>query len=197
VVVVLVVGVIVAVAANSGGGSSSASSSSSSSAQAASQSAASTASSPADLAAISKTFPGLVGSYASSKYGKGFGNALCSESPRSSPPSTGSGAPDLGNWATSVYCFGATGYDGVRYIVFSYSSAAAAQKAFSAMSPTSTTTDSKDGKSYTNARFETKFECKMVTSFAGMNGKSNFLLLSRVYEDSLDKVVSWWKAAPM
>ncbi|WP_040861075.1 serine/threonine-protein kinase [Nocardia niigatensis] len=154
-----------------------------------------------DAQVLSRRFPQMLPQSdpnADSNSGTGYQGAACSTYQHSSPPpDTGSGDPDLGNWAVAWNCAGGVGHPSYRFVM--YRSAAEAEDALNALSGFSKSDVKVHGNLYTNYQLSDSalLRPRLVTEFHSQDSKHAFLMYSTGFLATDDQLLDWWRAAPI
>ncbi|MGY4102326.1 protein kinase domain-containing protein [Nocardia sp. R16R-3T] len=149
----------------------------------------------ATAAAISKEFPRMVP--ASESDSVGYNGAKCNAHKTGDLTLPTPGTPDFGAWAAQWDCYGGGDNDDPFYTIYVYNNASDVQKALSNLPSDATkSTDTNGGKSYTNYKFVNDGP-KIVTAFTGDSKRAQFLMYADGLAGAQDKVLRWWRSAPL
>ncbi|AYF72663.1 serine/threonine protein kinase [Nocardia yunnanensis] len=155
----------------------------------------------ADAAVLSQRFPQMLphaDPNSDSNSGTGYQGAACTTYQHSAPPpDTGSGDPDLGNWAVAWDCQGGVGHPAFRFVM--YRSAADAEEALGALNGYSRTDIKVHGNRYTNYQLSNSqlLRPRLVTEFHKGEDKHAFVMYSTGFLTTDDQLLEWFKAAPL
>ncbi|WP_433200168.1 protein kinase domain-containing protein [Nocardia sp. CA-107356] len=191
VVLLVVVLAIIGVVSNSGSSTTSGGGSTTSS----SSSRGGSGSADATAAAISKEFPRMVP--ASESDSVGYNGAKCNAHKTGDLTLPTPGTPDFGAWAAQWDCYGGGDNDDPFYTIYVYKNASDVQQALSNLPSDATkSTDTNGGKSYTNYKFVNDGP-KIVTAFTSDSKRAQFLMYADGLAGAQDKVLRWWRSAPL
>ncbi|MBF6447045.1 serine/threonine protein kinase [Nocardia elegans] len=153
------------------------------------------------LDAMSAAFPGMV-QPAGSGGKHGYLNAECLPAAGFHAGHSSPQRIAMKDWLADWDCAGGDGE--AAFNIYSYRSPAAVQAVVDALPANEKSMDLKDGKTYTNYRYFTTdngFDyANLMTTFPGDPQRRNFILLvgpKMSGRDKMDKIVSWWQAAPI
>ncbi|WP_433562802.1 serine/threonine-protein kinase [Nocardia sp. CA-151230] len=155
----------------------------------------------ADAQVLSQRFPQMLPQSdpnADSNSGTGYQGAACTTYQHSAPPpDTGSGDPDLGNWAVAWNCAGGVGHPSYRFVM--YRSATDAEEALNTLSGFSRSDVKVRGNLYTNYQLSDSalLRPRLVTEFHSQDGKHAFLMYSTGFLATDDQLLDWWRSAPI
>ncbi|MGW4245165.1 protein kinase domain-containing protein [Nocardia sp. NPDC004722] len=155
-----------------------------------------------EIAEISAAFPGLVP--AKPELGSGYAAASCRVVDHDTkdflPPWAFEG------WAAAWDCQYSADHEVRQYVLFAYSSGAAARSVANRIHPAGSTFENLTfdekcgGKSYTNLRFDSFPEvpsAAFATTFFDDPKREKFLLYTRGTPNTPSAIVDWWKSLPL
>lgn len=160
---------------------------------------------PADPETIVRAFPKLVLQSTDPTRHTGYNNSTCTSEKGGHDIAAGQDAGILG-WVAAWKCSGDTAKD-PDYIVYAFQTADAAQAGLRARVNNAGTTDTNNGKSYTNHRFNSEGYgdsgryYNIVTSFESDPSRANFLVHSSNFRRatglSSEEFDLWWQNLPL